>query len=279
MEIDHAIHAVAGRFPFAGYLDGIDDSCRDIASTVVRYLQPGSRILDFGSGPCDKSAVLTELGFQCSACDDLSDHWHLLDGNREKILDFIRSSGIDFRLLSHESMNFEPQSFEMVMAHAVLDHLHDSPRELMNRLLEFLKPNGLLFVTLPNAANIRKRIALLLGKTNLPAFSTYYWYPGRWRGHVREYVAGDLRLLTEYLGIEIVELRGCHHLLRRVPASMRPVYQVATAMFPGWRDSWSLIARKPSGWKAQHEIPADRLAAILQPVVTAYRYAAPEQCT
>ena len=52
---------------------------------ILRYLQPGSTILDFGCGPCDKTAVLQFLDFHCSACDDLQDDWHKIPGNREKI--------------------------------------------------------------------------------------------------------------------------------------------------------------------------------------------------
>jgi len=106
----------------------------------------------------------------------------------------------------------------MVMCHDVLEHLHDSPRELLNDLAELIKPTGLLFITVPNAVNIRKRISVLVGNTNHPRFDTYYWYPGPWRGHVREYVRKDLELLCQYLGFTIEQLNGCHHMLHVLPA-------------------------------------------------------------
>ena len=43
---------------------------------------------------------------------------------------------------------------------------------------------------------------LLAENTNLYTH-TYYWSPGSWRGHVREYVKNDLYLLSKYLGLNI----------------------------------------------------------------------------
>ena len=48
-----------------------------------------------------------------------------------------------------------------------------------------------------DASNIRKRIDLLLGKTNLPPFDGYYWSPDPWRDHNREYVLDDTLIILE----------------------------------------------------------------------------------
>jgi hypothetical protein len=137
----------------------------------------------------------------------------------------------------------------------VLEHFHDSPRELLNNLLESAKPRGLLFVMMPNIANIRKRVALLMGKSNLESFGRYYWTPGPWRGHVREYARSDLEQLATFLNLQILELRGVHDMLGRLPPIIRPAYLAATKLFPAWRDSWMLVARKPEGWTAQRQAP------------------------
>ena len=254
MNIETAKQQVEREFPFPQYMSCIDEAYVNIASTVQKWLPDGGRILDFGAGPCDKTAIVQYLGYQCTAYDDLADHWHLLPGNREKIVKFAEDAGIDFRVIQDRSLPFEENSFDMVMAHAVLDHLHDSPRELLNRLTEFIKPGGYLFITLPNAVNIRKRLDVLRGRTNMPPYASYYWYPGHWRGHVREYVRDDLQQLAGFLKLEIVDLRGCHHMVRRVPRLARPFYLATTALFDGWRDSWTLVARKPHGWAPHLEL-------------------------
>lgn len=246
-EFNIAFQAVRADFPLPDYMDtSPGNAYENIAQTVRRYLPRGSRILDFGSGPMDKTAVIQRLGYVCSACDDLNDSWHFTQ--RDTIQNFARQQGIDFRLIDGP-LPFPSKSFDMVMMHDVLEHLHESPRNLVAALLELIRDEGFLFATVPNAANIRKRVALLRGSTNLPDFDAYFWFPRPWRGHVREYVKRDILLLGAYLGLQIKEVRTAHHMLHRVPNSVRPIYRAVTAMFPGWRDTWVLVAQKPRGWK------------------------------
>lgn len=252
-----------GNAPRASYLK--------ISNTVLACLPGGGRILDFGAGPCDKAAILQWMGYKVTAYDDLQDDWHLKSGNREKILDFARETGVDFILAQSRETPFSRDSFDMVMLHDVLEHLHDSPRNLLNDLLDSLRSGGFLYITVPNAGNIRKRLAVLLGGTNLPRFELFYWYPGAWRGHVREYVRNDLSLLSGYLGLEVCDLRGSDHMLEQVPRAVLPLYLAVTALFPGFKDSWSLVARKPATWRPRKSLPMKELATIIGKSTT-YEY-------
>jgi SAM-dependent methyltransferase len=274
MRPEEATELIAARFPFKGYMDAggmRKGAYASIAATVGRYLAPGSRILDFGCGPCDKTAILQLLGFRCAGMDDLQDEWHRLPGNRDKILRFADECGVDIRLVGDGKPPFEQHSFDMIMLHDVLEHLHDSPRELLNDLLELATPEGLLFITVPNAGNIRKRLDVLRGGTNLPPFEGYYWYPGAWRGHVREYVRSDLEKLAEYLGLDVLELHGCDHMLQKLPAALRPLYLLVTRVFPAWKDSWLLVARKRTNWVPRKTLSHDELTRILG-MSTSYRH-------
>jgi SAM-dependent methyltransferase len=274
MQPTEAIELVKKRFPFEGYMTyGSENkgAYATVAKTVTKYLKPGSRILDFGCGPCDKTAIVQALGFQCAAYDDLQDDWHRLPGNLEKIRRFATECGIDFRLSDGSSLPFLADEFDMVMMHDVLEHLHNSPRDLVNDLLGLVKPGGLLFVTVPNAVNVRKRISVLFGRTNLPRFESFYWYPGAWRGHVREYVRNDLVLLAEYLGLDVLELRSCDHMLEKLPKAILPAYALITRVFPGWKDSWLLLAKKPAGWMPRKALPRSEFNDILRNV-SSYQY-------
>lgn len=233
----------------------------NVAATAMAHLKPGSRVLDFGAGAGHKSAVLSCLGFDCTAVDSME---NARPGETELVLSFANEFGVDFHTISgdvEDPLPFETGSFDMVMIHHVLEHLHDSPRDWLVRLLEFAKPGGLLFVTVPNAGNIRKRIALLIGRTNLPPFESYYWHPGRWTGHVREYVRGDLAKMSEYLALRTLELRGVDDLMSQKFRSDSPIrlnrwlrtmkfgYLFITGIFPAWKDTWLLVAEKNEPWK------------------------------
>lgn len=181
----------------------------------------------------------------------LQDDWHKQGDKIEQIHSFAESMGIAF------SQEFQPPSegtFDMVMMNDVLEHIHDSPRELLNELVAGLKPNGLLFVTVPNLANMRKRLAIMRGRTNLPNYDLYYWYRGPWRGPQREYVRGDLQAMCRNLDLEVIELRAVHHMLQNLPANARFFYKAVTALLPDWCDTWLIVARKPEGWQRKTEL-------------------------
>jgi SAM-dependent methyltransferase len=254
---EKAVARVEARFPFPGYFAASPRSHVQIADVVLQNVARGGAVLDFGAGPLDKTAVLAELGYRCSAVDDLSDPWHLLNGNRERILAFAESENIDYRL----GLSTLPEGqFDLLMAHDVLEHLHDSPQMLVP-LLARLRPGGLFFVTVPNAANLRKRLDLIRGRTNLPLYAQYFWETP-WRGHVREYVLDDLRQLAEYLAFDVEQLRGVHHLAHRLPRAVRELYLLLTIR-SALRDSLMLLARKPEGWVAP-KAPSDRVARAIR---------------
>ncbi len=245
------IERVRQRFPFPQYMTGDLAAYYTVARVVSEHLKPGDRLLDFGSGPCDKTAVAAALGIVCDAVDDLQDDWHLRGNNVKKIEDFAGDNSINF------SRTFKPapaDTFNMVMMNDVLEHIADSPRDLLLSLVNSVKPGGYLFLYVPNLANIRKRVDLMRGHTNLPRFDLYYWYKGPWRGPRREYVRDDLIRLTQHLGLELTSLQTVHHMLHRVPAKLKPLYKLATSVFPDWRDTWVLVARKPMGWQAKHTL-------------------------
>ena len=254
-----AVDMVKDQFPFKNYFGANLAPWLTVGETVKAYLKPGDRVFDLGSGPCDKTAVAQVLGCECHAVDDLQDDWHKRGDNTNRIKAFAKAMGIEF------SQSFTPPaagSFDMVMMNDVLEHIHDSPRDLLNTLVEGLKTDGLLFVTVPNLANIRKRVDLMRGRTNLPNYDLYYWYAGTWRGPQREYVRGDLVSMCNNLGLEIVELKTVHHMLQNLPRKIRPVYKAVTTVFPGWRDTWHLVARKPAGWAPRREISDADFAKI-----------------
>jgi SAM-dependent methyltransferase len=252
--IERAWGDLVAKFPFPGYLTDLRDSTYDVARTVARYLPTGSRVLDFGSGPADKTALLAYLGYDCVAMDDLEDEWHRRGQAREQILAFAADSGVDFIRLDGRGVP-PTGEVDMVMLHSVLQHLHDSPRSLLVDLVERIRPGGYLFITVPNHVNLRKRLAVLRGKTSHAPYGLYYWYPGGWRGYVREYTRGDCIELAAALGLELQEVRGAHYMLFRLPQRARRPFVALTRVMPSVRDTWVMVGRKPAGWTAQRELP------------------------
>jgi len=261
MTLKKAIEVVRKNLPVEGYMNAAKGA--NIARTVLKYLKPPAKILDFGAGRGDNTAILSMLGFECSACDDLREYWHMIPGNREKILNFARKFNIRYCVIDGETkLPFEKSEFDILMMLDVLEHLHNSPRDLVNELLEFVKPGGYFLITVPNAVHLMKRIRVVLGRTNLPSFEYYYWYPGTCKSHIREYVRDDLVKLCKYLSLDILELHGCHHMLDAVPAFLRPLWVVFTGILTSGRDSWLLVVKKKLGWTPKKSLSQEELNTI-----------------
>lgn len=74
----------------------------------------------------------------------------------------------------------------------------------------------------------------------------------------------DLKQLAELMGLDVVELRGTHHLAHRLPTAMRLTYHAMTRTFDGLRDTWLLVARKRPGWTAPQGPSAEVAQELLR---------------
>src|SRR2546428_13708314 len=92
---DH-LRMLATEYPFAGRIRPDSGELQDIASTILRWLKPPSKLLDFGAGACVVTGLLSMLGYECSACDDLADPWASVVNNQAKALGFARRRNIRF---------------------------------------------------------------------------------------------------------------------------------------------------------------------------------------
>lgn len=246
-------------FPFKAISNSGAAAYQTVGDTVSKYLDPGDTLLDFGSGPCDKTSIVSKLGMTATACDDLQDDWYKRGENTQTILDFAKSMNIEFHFELSEVLE---KQYKMVMMNDVLEHLHHSPKELLNSLVGSIKPDGYLFITVPNITNLRKRLDVLRGRTNLPAFELFYWYPGPWRGPTREYTRYDLEKLVSYLGLNTIELTTVHHMLSSLTPKLVVPYKLITKFFPDVADTWLLVAQKPQNWEPKLTITNTEFSEI-----------------
>lgn len=242
--IDDAIAWLERSFPFEGYLHLGTGAQRSIAELVAARVPGGGEILDIGCGPCDKTAVLSRMGYRCTGIDDFGDGWHRAGRNLEQIWRFAHAAGVDLVEGDGHDAPFADSSFDAVLICDMIEHLHASPRALLTRALALLRDGGWLVVSVPNAVNLRKRIDVLRGRTNYPPYREFYG-SDVWRGHVREYTWGDLAQLAELLGLEQATIHGRHHMLGVLPKWAQAPYRLLTATTPSLRDSLVLCGRKP----------------------------------
>lgn len=247
-----AVDQVAASFPFRGYIqEGVRQALAQIVPRIARHVHvPRPRLLDIGCGPMDKTGVMQRLGFECCAVDDLSDPWHRRDGNLQKILDFAEREGIRFHQQDAEyRIPFPPASFDVVTIFDVIEHLHQSPRDVLNAAGTHLKPGGVLAVTMPNSVNLRKRVDVLRGRSNYPPVDQFFLSCDGWRGHVREYTLAETARLCEMAGFQVLSATSyegnAHDMLRGLTLRL---FLSLVRMAPGLGSGLLVVARKPEGW-------------------------------
>ena len=245
---------VLDKFPFDNYIPAARKSSYfEMPLSVSKYIKKGSLILDFGAGPCDKTAMLSLSGYEVIAFDDFKDDWHTLGDNKNKILDFAKKTNIQYvNPDSGGEFNFPENHFDGIILNNVVEHFHDSPGPLLNVLLKSLKVGGHIFIAVPNAVNLRKRIDVLFGKTNYPQMAYYYWATP-WRGHIREYVKDDLVKLNSFLGLDEAEISTHHYHLDQLGPVLRRIFVTICKIFPNFRESWLYVGTKPEHWIEKSE--------------------------
>jgi SAM-dependent methyltransferase len=252
-QVLRTVDEVHAAFPFPGYIvNGARHGLAHVVPEVARQVRAEGRprLLDIGSGPMDKTAVFAALGFDCSAVDDLGDAWHRRGDNLERIQAFARARGIDFHLQDGtHGIPFPPESFDAVTIFDVIEHLHESPRGILNAAGMRLRTDGVLAVVMPNAVNLRKRLSVLCGRTNYPSVDQFYLSPEGWRGHVREYTLAETAHLCEAAGFRVESATAFEgNAYDRLRGVKLRAYLALSSLVPTLRSALLVVARKPRGW-------------------------------
>ena len=260
-ELDRVFTEVSASFPIKEYFNqGKYQEMYVILNTLKDYLPDfkGKKLLDIGSGPMDKTAIFQAMGLQCYAVDDLGDPWHKRNDNIIKIKKYAESKGITFyhQKESDHTIPYKLESFDIVCSLRVIEHLHESPRNLLNTMGTYLKPKGLLIITMPNSVNLRKRISVLMGQTNYVPVNQFFHSQGIWRGHVREYTLSETVYICKEVGFEVIASRTFENLVKmKLRGLLRYLYLLLGYILPGTRSGLLVICRKPASWASVNADP------------------------
>jgi SAM-dependent methyltransferase len=260
-QLNEAIYDAKRLFPFVSYIGKSHYyELNSILSNLIPFMPKfkGRKLLDIGCGPMDKTAILQLMGFRCFAVDDLNDSWHHRKDNTQKIKAYAKKIGIVFhhQNIGDCSYPFEFGSFDVVCALAVIEHLHESPREFLNFMGRYARPGGVILITTPNSVNLRKRLSVLAGRTNYPPVDMFFQSIGEWRGHVREYTLKETAYICNASGFEVLFSNTFEHIAYfKLRTPLRQMYLLMGHLLPTLRSSILVICRKPEGWKPTQENP------------------------
>lgn len=257
LDFSEAFKELKAHYPFSDAI-GIREyhSNRALVKELNKHLDSfkGKRLLDIGCGPMSKTAIFQLLGCHCYGVDDLSDPWHLEGTNIQKIKNFAAQIGINFykQKDGDYSIPFDESSFDLVTSLSVIEHLHESPREMLNSMGKMVREGGLIVIKMPNSVNFRKRLSVLRGKTNYPPVNQFYDSDGTWRGHVREYTLQEIIYICKRSGFKVLSATTFEHLAHeKLVSPLREIYLMICNLIPTLRSSLLVVCKKPPGWKPE----------------------------
>jgi SAM-dependent methyltransferase len=221
--------------------------------------------LDLGSGAAVIPSVMALAGLRVTAVDTWAEYAAELDnlmGTREQFA--ARFNRLGVRWTEHDILKpplpFPSLSFDMISLFAVLEHL-PRPAIALAETVRLLRPGGLLLVTIPNVANLRNRLRLLIGQSP-HADSIDDWFGPTFFGHYREMTLAELTRILRRSGFSIVSAQmtnACHWNTRleggrwgkdfgltSAPQAAKLLYLLVTSFVPGLRYEIFVAARKCS---------------------------------
>lgn len=179
-------------------------SHRILIRLIRRYAKRGGTLLDLGAAGGELGEAVREhfrrtVGFEFQV-DCLCD---------------LRTRFSQALITDLETVKQLPAPVDAIVLADVLEHLRD-PRAILRLVRESLAPNGYLFVSVPNIANITVRLGLLFGI-----------FEYRERGildetHLRFYTMRTIRRELENAGFRIVMVSGSSVPLRLIIGGYTP---------------------------------------------------------
>jgi 2-polyprenyl-3-methyl-5-hydroxy-6-metoxy-1,4-benzoquinol methylase len=211
-EIRSRIESVARAFPANMVQQQLDDVSRIVfhVQLAIEGLEndlPSKTIVDVGGGIGLFSLACKAVGFgKVRLVDDFRDQV-----NRENpdALKLHEKHGIEVysRDASSESIRDILEGCNRVTSFDSIEHWHRSPKATLRDSMEGLLPGGKLILAVPNCVNLRKRIAILLGRGKWSRMQD--WYESDvFRGHVREPDVEDLHYIAKDIGLQPYSILG-----------------------------------------------------------------------
>jgi ubiquinone/menaquinone biosynthesis C-methylase UbiE len=201
-------------------------------NSIINSLKPG-KLLDIGCLDGDWASQWLKKGWECYGVD-INEKFI-----KNNILKGIIAKKCD---LSKEKLPWDDNSFDLIVAGEIIEHLIDTDSFLLD-LNRCLKKDGYLLITTPNLTSFENRFRMLLGK--YPNWVEYRL--GEGSGHVRIYTAQVLIAQLEEHGFNKEKLVGDYvpFLFERFVNDIKwPFLSITGNLFPTLSRDLIVLAKK-----------------------------------
>ena len=197
-----------------------------VLSKLLPKIKPGMHIANIGISILDPfiKEILEELS---------ASYFNLIpDSKFTKNLQNTNFANLNIKIFDVCSSSIpkleDTQLFDIVLFYETMEHLLAPDELIMKNISNILKPQGILLGSVPNALNMEKRIAVILGKNvvHWPKKDIVSGVFGGY-GHIREYAKYEVKdlLINEFMNIKIYGYspygKYVRHFTNLLPSSFR----------------------------------------------------------
>jgi 2-polyprenyl-3-methyl-5-hydroxy-6-metoxy-1,4-benzoquinol methylase len=187
--------------------------------------------------------VLKELGYDVVMTESLK----FYDKGFDKLFEYVKEQGVTILDIDPFEEEFNNDlNFDYVSVMAVLEHIPHSISFFMNNMNNIINKGGSLYIEVPNIAYVRKRFALLRGKSPLPHIQSIYNSASPFIGHHHEYSLTELESLYIVNDFEIVNRERYNYSMEINPIKLMryPLAYIAFVLIPNAREVLAIIGKK-----------------------------------
>ena len=245
MTYAEALHAVQEQYCPEDYAATVAQTKRDLFRLNLVAPRAGLSLSDVGSGIGAFAPACAALGMSATVVDDFRDPGNLKLG--EAAFNAHRRFGV--KVVAADASGGLPieSGFDVMTCFASIEHHHNSPKRMLHSMLEHTRPGGLFVLSVPNAADLMKRIEMLLGRAQWSPMEEWY-EASEFRGHVREPLIADLHYIASDLGLRDYRIVGRTFIWRESGFAKLAMEAVAhlIQLRPSLNSELFLIARTPT---------------------------------
>lgn len=197
------------RKEFRGYVEEAGERYAYVRELVARFAPPPADLVDLGAAPGDQSLAFAALGYRVTAVDLGAAEWS--DHPAGAMETQLEAGGVAFLRHDLDEVPYPlaDASFDVAVLTELIEHLREYPLRSLQEVARILRPGGVLVLTTPNAAYLRNRLNLALGRSvYTPLHDWLYGEPHA--RHAREYTVRELETLVESAGLQRVLVAGRH---------------------------------------------------------------------
>ncbi|MCA1558331.1 MAG: class I SAM-dependent methyltransferase, partial [Acidobacteria bacterium] len=190
-----------GLFDFKNYLEASGIRFYKAYSHIAERVDENLSVCDVGGFWGVLPLTLRELGYRAAMTESLKYY----NDSFDRLFAFIESRGVE--IFDYDPFDEDAsldKQFDVVTLMAVLEHYPHSHKTLMRNVSRLMKPEGKLYIEVPNIAYWPKRVGLLMGRTPLAELRDVYLSDVPFIGHHHEFTIAELRELARLSGLRVL---------------------------------------------------------------------------